>query len=158
VLLGSSGGFASLLSVPAQPQLWVAIGMGVYVAGITWFARTEAKASSRNMLFAAMVIINLGLASLMAWVLNWPYGGDPTATMFVLLVVALMINRKLTLALSDPQPKAVQLAVKTMILSIITLDAALIYARSGQPGAWHALAVVLLLVPCILLSKWIKVT
>jgi 4-hydroxybenzoate polyprenyltransferase len=158
VLLGASGGLGSLLSVLELPQLWVAIGMGIYVAGLTWFARTEAKASSRNALLAAMVVINLGLASLMAWVLNWPYGGDPTASMFVLLVVALIINRKLSLALSDPQPKSVQLAVKTMILSIITLDAVLIYARAGQPAMWHVLGVVMLLIPSMLLSKWIKVT
>ncbi len=158
VLLGASGGLSSLISVLQMPQLWVASGLGIYIAGVTWFARTEAKVSRRNALGAAMLVINFGLATLMAWVLRWPIGGDQTVSLFVLLVIAMTINRRLAAAISDPQPRAVQLAVKTMILSIITLDAVLIYAHAGEPGLLYAVAVILLLVPSLLLSRWIKVT
>jgi 4-hydroxybenzoate polyprenyltransferase len=158
VLLGASGGLSSLVSVLQMPQLWVASGLGIYIAGVTWFARTEAKVSRRNALGAAMLVINFGLTALIAWALRWPFGGDQTASLFVLLVIALTINRRLTAALANPEPKAVQLAVKTMILSIITLDAVLIYARAGQPALMYAVAVILLLVPSLLLSRWIKVT
>lgn len=158
VLLGASGGFESIQSILQEPPLWVASGMGICVAGITWFARTEAQASRRYMLTAAMFVINFAYAALLAWILNWPYGGNQTASLFVLLVIALAVNRKLTIALADPQPKSVQLAVKTMILSIITLDATLIYAHSGEAAIAHSAAVLLLIIPSIVLSKRIMVT
>ncbi len=158
VLLGASAGLSSIVSVLRPPQLWVAGGMGIYVAGITWFARTEAKESNVRQLGGAMLIVNLGLATLFAWTLIAPFGRDQTASLFVLAMIALTINRRLMAALTNPEPKAVQNAVKTMILSIITLDAILIYIRGGQEAIPYAIAVVLLLIPTLLLGTWIKVT
>ncbi|MBX3440522.1 MAG: UbiA family prenyltransferase, partial [Planctomycetaceae bacterium] len=51
-----------------RPQIWIAAGMGVYIVGVTWFARTEAERSRRGPLALAAVVINLGLMILMAWV------------------------------------------------------------------------------------------
>lgn len=158
VLLGASGGMSSLMDMLRMPQLWVASGLGIYIVGVTWFARTEASVSNRNSLGGAMLVINFGLATLMAWILRWPFGGDVTASLFVLFVIAMTINRRLMAALADPQPKGVQLAVKTMLLSIITLDATLIYARAGQEALPYSAGVLLLLVPSLLLSRYIKVT
>jgi 4-hydroxybenzoate polyprenyltransferase len=158
VLLGASGGLSSVMSIPITPHVWVASGLGLYVAGITWFARTEAKESSRHQLGGAMLLINFGLATLIAWALRWPGGGDQTASLFLLLIIVLTINRRLTAAIAQPEPKLVQAAVKTMILSIITLDATMIYVRGGQDLFAYAVAVVLLLIPTVLLSMWIKVT
>lgn len=158
IILGASAGMSSMIPALNQLQLWVASGMGIYVAGITWFARTEARESSRHQLGAAMLVVNFGLATQIAWILSWQMGGDTMASLFLLLIITLTINRRLAAAVANPQPQAVQMAVKLMILSIITLDAALIYVRSGQPAITIAVCTALLWIPTVLLSMWIKVT
>src|SRR5439155_22437274 len=52
VLLGASA-VNSLPELFALPQLPVAIGLGTYIAGVTWFARQEATVSRRGALLLA---------------------------------------------------------------------------------------------------------
>ena len=60
VLLGASAG-----SVAWHSLHWVvAVGIGVYITGVTWFARTEAQESRRLHLAAATCVMALGLALL----------------------------------------------------------------------------------------------
>lgn len=140
-----------------RPQLWVASGMGVYVAGVTWFARTEARQSSRGQLALATGVVNLGLMILLGWAGQWPSQHKP-AVFAVLGVIVLTINRRLLLAISDPAPARVQVAVRTALLSIIMLDATLVFTKLGSQGAMDAAAVAALLVPALVVGRWIRLT
>jgi 4-hydroxybenzoate polyprenyltransferase len=140
-----------------RPQLWVAAGMGVYIAGVTWFARTEAVRSSRVQLALATGVVNLGLAVLLGWVAQWPTR-QPAAVLFVLGVIMLTINRRLIAAVFDPAPQRVQSAIKTALLSIIMLDATLVFAKLGTEGTIYAIAVAALVVPALVLGRWMRVT
>lgn len=168
VMLGASATYF----VWARPQTYVAAGLGVYIAGVTWFARHEAKHSSRAQLAWAMVVVNLGLAVLIAFVgrtlvpavdrVLVPLAGpgfeaaDPKRVLLVLAVILLTVNRRMTIALLNPAANQVQTAVKTMLLSLVMLDATLIFFKTGDP--LYALAIAALLLPAVILGRWIFVT
>jgi hypothetical protein len=93
--------------------------------------------------------------------LPWPYGLpnlDGWRPLLMLGVIAVVVNRRALAAISDPRPAMVQSAVRIMLLSIITLDATLIYATLGQPGVPISVAVVALLAPSFILGKWMTMT
>lgn len=168
VMLGASATYF----VWARPQTYVAIGLGVFIAGVTWFARHEAKQSSRAQLTWAMVVVNLGLAVLIAFVgrtlvpafdrVLVPLAGpgfdaaDPKRVLLVLAVILLTVNRRMIIALLNPAANQVQMAVKTMLLSLVMLDATLIFFKTGDP--LYALAIAALLLPAVILGRWIFVT
>ena len=163
VMLGASAatslatGEPSLAAVWSLPQLHVAAGLGVYIAGVTWFARQEAGTSSKAQLAAAMGIINLGFALLIAFLMNWPESPDrQTRAVLALGLIAVVINRRLITALFDPVPAKVQAAVRTMLLSLIMLDASLVFFV--QEDQRYAIALALLLIPATLLGRLLAIT
>lgn len=164
VLMGSCRFFNVLLGASASvtgamwwcPQMHVAIGLGVYVGGLTWFARQEAKTSARAQLISASFVINAGLATLFAFVLTAPDNSQRETAMFVLAVISVTIVRRLLRAISQPEPARVQTAIKTMLLSLIMLDATLVLFATANPAL--AIAVAMLMVPAFLLARWIPMT
>jgi len=164
VLMGSCRFFNILLGASASstgamwwcPQMHVALGLGIYVCGLTWFARQEAKTSARVQLIAASFVVNAGLATLLGFVIYAPGNPQGETALFVLAVIAITIMRRLLRAISRPEPALVQTAIKTMLLSLITLDATLVLFATGTPAL--AISVALLMVPAFLLSRWIPMT
>jgi 4-hydroxybenzoate polyprenyltransferase len=175
VLLGASlaGHFAvrfawgdvRLPPVFAQPQLPVAVALGVYVAGVTWFARQEVQVSSRRQLIGATTVINLGLAGLAVLItgicepfVRWnpPGGTVRDGVLMALAMIALIMNRRLWAAIFDPVPGKVQPAVKTLLLSIIVLDAMLVFYHTSSPG--YACMTAALIFPAMVLGRWVFIT
>jgi 4-hydroxybenzoate polyprenyltransferase len=159
VLLGMS-----LAERWSPPLLLVAGALGLYVAGITWFARREAALSRRVQLAGATAVMALALGALAA--LPWvdAQASGPTiavatnaAERFPLLiaVLALLILRRCFAALIDPAPPRVQAAVRQAIFSLVVLDAAVTLAACGP--LW-ATAVAALLAPTLLLGRWLYST
>lgn len=158
VTLGASAAAPNFIDrFLTTPLVMVPVGLGIYITGVTWFARTEARISSRGQLIGAMLVVNLGLATLIGWVMNWP-GANRTAVLLALAIIVLTINRRLAAAVAQPVPERVQPAIRTMLLSIIVLDATLIAHRLGPDGAGYAIATVLLLIPAMFLGRWIRMT
>lgn len=154
VMLGASTSTAGVLSW--CPHNYVALGLGIYVCGLTWFARQEAKTSARAQLIAASFVINAGLATLLGFVIYTPRNAESETSLFVLAVITITIVRRLLRAISQPKPALVQTAIKTMLLSLIMLDATLVLFATGTPAL--AITVALLMVPALLLSRWIPMT
>ena len=164
LLMGSCRLFNVLLGASTSPtgamwwcpQMHVAIGLGIYVCGLTWFARQEAKTSARPQLISASFVINAGLATLFGFVHTAPDNSQRETAMFVLAVISVTIVRRLLRAISQPEPARVQTAIKMMLLSLIMLDATLILFATGTPAL--AIAVALLMVPAFLLARWVPMT
>lgn len=152
------------LFVWAPPQIYVAAAIGIYVVGVTWFARTEEKTSRRWPLLGGAAVANLGMAILAGaylgqptW-LAWQWAGQISGASLAVLVVAIAftIDRRLYSAVKEPSPGRVQGAVKLMLLSIITLDATAVLAQTGD--VMLALGTALLVVPALFVGRWVYVT
>jgi 4-hydroxybenzoate polyprenyltransferase len=155
VLLGASG---AALAFWKSPQIGIAAAMGLYVAGITWFARREAVTSSRSQLMGAAIVIHSGILFLLLLLLF--SGGSPShldsqAALLLALAVA-FIDFRLAPALKEPTPSKVQAGVKQMLLAIVLLDATMVYWASGD--AMIALGTALLIVPAATLGRFIFIT
>ena len=149
VLLGATIG-GSLEALAHGPPLHVAAGLGIYITGVTWFARNEAGSSTRGQLTAAVLLINIGLATLIAFAGMSQTAQKQDASISVLLLMALIvvsINRKLIAAIRDPRPERAQSGVGILLLSLIMIDATLALAASGRTTP--ALLIASLLVPAL---------
>ena len=163
VMLGAAGDDAAAF-VWEAPQTVVATAIGVYVVGVTWFARTEETTSSRGTLLGGAVVANLGMALLACLYAGWLPGFDDavrgglpgTAVAIIVVAIALTVNRRIASAISSPTPARVQDTVKLMLLSIITLGATTVLAQTGDVSL--ALATALLVIPALFAGRWIYVT
>jgi 4-hydroxybenzoate polyprenyltransferase len=157
-LAGIAGAGASILTFPPH-VLVAAAGIGVYVAGVTWYARREADESEGWHLAGAILVMLGGIA---VWGLlhrNFPPGFRPALPerwwLLMLGLLALPIARRCAMTIADPAPERVQLAVKHCLMSIIVLDAAVVFVVTG---GYEALIVLSLLVPAMLLGRWVYST
>lgn len=152
---------------PGHPiYWWVASGVGIYIVGVTWFARTEARTSNRRNLCLALAIMLGGIAILAWYPFVWP---DSTPKLSIALhalsmgdgwmllwaVLGISIFWRCLRAIFDPSPRMVQVAIKQCILSLIMLDA---ITCAGLRGLESGAAIALLLIPTFLVGRWIYST
>lgn len=166
VLLGMSlAGFAVAGNEPGwmgfEPSQWMAAaGIGVYIVGVTWFARTEAGTSARLPLVAALIVMAGGI-TLLGLMPNYAntYGEvrfNPDIFWPVLLAAMFVpLARGGGNAVLYPDPGHVQRVVKASIRSLILFDAAI---AVGVYGPQWGIAIVALVVPMLLLGRWVYST
>ncbi len=158
VLLGMS-----VTSAPWQLHHGLVAGaIGVYIAGITWFARTEAERSRRLPLALATLVMLAGIALLGLLPRMAPPGElirllelEPWRWYMFLGALGLLIGWRFARAVAEPAPAMIQAAVQHGILSLIFLDAAACYAVRDM-GA--AVAILLLLIPATLAGRAVRGT
>jgi 4-hydroxybenzoate polyprenyltransferase len=156
VLLGMSA-----LAAPWQIAQWVVAGaIGTYVAGIAWFARTEAETSNRfHLVMAAGVILaGIGMLSPVPRMTDQPVPllvNQPERWTLLLVVLAALIAFRCFRAVIEPTPYRVQTAVRQCILSLVVLDAAVCFVVQGLLGAVLVLS---LLIPAMVLGQWVYST
>jgi 4-hydroxybenzoate polyprenyltransferase len=162
VAMGMAAGLAVMQEPTASrvlglsgPHWAVAGGIGLYVSGITWFARREAQRSGRASLLGAVGLMVAGIAVFGQGVLWIGPRLEPTLWWLLVGLLLLTVVRRCGVAIADPVPSQVQAAVKQSILSLIWFDAAAALALAG-PGAGVALAA--LLVPALVLGRWVYST
>jgi 4-hydroxybenzoate polyprenyltransferase len=155
VLLGMS----LILDSWGKFEVVIALGVAVYIAGVTMFARTEARISSRARLSSGLVVLLSGLAVLMTlpYITNERPPLEITRTGWYLLwaAIILIIARRCLMAIFDPSPRRVQLAVRNCVHSVIVIDAAVCV---GYVGQFWGFAVLALLIPTMLLTLWLNAT
>ena len=143
----------------------MAVGVGLYITGVTWFARTKRTAEQSlcpgrrepgdgggigdTRVFSVAADDALELA----WTPLYREIGTRWYVLWGLL--GLLILRRPAAAIAEPTPRRVQLAVKECILSLIIIDAVACYAVRGVP--W-AIVILTLLVPTLVLGRWIYST
>jgi 4-hydroxybenzoate polyprenyltransferase len=148
----------------------LALVVGGYIVGVTWFARLEARVSRRLELVAAALVMGTALAlSLFLPVLGWQLNRSDVATgpmtfvfgelghvLFPYLLVAygFYVGLPVAAAIRNPSPGQVQAAVKRAVLGLTVLDAVLATSLAGTPG----LLILLLLPVSLRLGKRIYST
>ena len=143
VLLGMSAA-----EVPWGLRLHLALVVGIYVAGVTWFARREAQASDVTQLRLAAIIVLAALALALPLPLQVSAGTASPLFPYLLVAFGCVIGWPMNRAIQKPEPGRVQRAVKGAVLGVIGLDAVLATAISGTYG----LAILALLPPAIVLG------
>jgi 4-hydroxybenzoate polyprenyltransferase len=137
----------------------IALGIGIYIVGITIFARTEAHETARSRLAAGLVVLLGGMALLAAVPLvtsNKPPLHVSQLGWFLLwAALGVITARRCAIAVTTPAPKNVQAAVRHCVQSIIVLDAAVCV---GYAGPFWGFIVLALLVPTFLLTVWLDST
>jgi hypothetical protein len=145
---------------------YVAKCLGCYIVGVTWFARREASSSRRGDLIcgfaiiAAAIILLLDFPGLMrANELVHSIRFMPRLMMFVsaffLCSLIVLLALPFLIAIIIPVPATVQTAVKFGILSVVVLDALVVLPVRG---VWPALTVLSLLIPTLILGRWVYST
>lgn len=166
VVMGLCRTLNVLLGMSASQDPWTgahyaaAIGVGVYIVGVTTFARSEARESGRLQLAAGLAILLAGLgivASLPRWATGgeWPAIHPPGNWYLFWAVLALLIGQRCLRAVVEPVPERVQPAVKNAIFSLVIIDAGMVLAT--QDYLW-ALVILALLAPMLVLGRWLYST
>lgn len=152
VLLGLSLADASVM--PWKVRLHLAAVVGLYIVGVTWFARNEAGRSNKHHLRGAAAVM---LAALFLALAVPIHRADGTVTLvfpYLLVAFGFVIGLPVAQVLAKPEPSNVQAAVKRCIMGLVILDAILATAFVGPAG----LLIILLLVPAMLVGKWVYST
>jgi 4-hydroxybenzoate polyprenyltransferase len=167
LLMGGCRMLNVLLGMSLSATAWaaaewsIAAGIGVYIVGVTLFARTEARATSRGRLLAGTLVMLAGMVIVAAA----PFSSDlADATRLVIrdrdwlffwAMLVLLIGWRCVAAIVEPRPSRVQAAVRNAVQSIIVLDAAVCV---GFVGPTWGIAILVLLVPTFMLTQWLKAT
>ncbi len=138
----------------------IALGLGVYVMGVTLFARSEASGGTRGGLMAGVAIMSVGIVVLGSFhrllpaelrdriPQEWVWWG-------LLALVAFPVLRHAAFAVAHPRPVVIQRAVGVAILTVIVLDASICLIVVGRVPA---VATIALLAPALLVTRWIPPT
>ena len=152
VLLGTSAVGAEV--VPWALRLHLAGVVGLYIVGVTWFARTEARTSDPAQLRRAAAVMAAALALGLLVPLHLADGTASPLFPYLLVGFAFLVGLPAQRAWSKPEPARVQAAVKRAVLGLVALDAVLATAVAGSAG----LLLLLLLPPAVVLGQWLYST
>ncbi len=160
--------FNVLLGMSLAPEAWeawnfiIASGIGVYITGVTWFARTEAAPSNRLSLAMATLVGAAGIVLLIVYPRYAPDSGmigainnDPGRWHTLWALLGALVAWRCVWAVADPRPIIVQRAVRQCIFSLVMLDAVVTFAACGLAPA---VLVMLLLFPTMFLGQFIYST
>lgn len=139
-------------------QLVAAGGVGVYIAGVTLYARHEAHPVSRWYLFGASAVVVAGIGILMLFPGLVPSDlcsryAERISLFYTALAV--FIGWRCLRGAVEPTPYNVQSAVIVCLMSLIVLDAAICLVVHE---ANYALTILALLIPTVVLGRWFSAT
>lgn len=141
-------------ALPSSLQIYLGAIVGIYIVGVTWFARTEARVSQRPALIAASSVMLLALFLALVLPTVMPAGSPSFVFPYCLIFLGFAVGIPASQAISRPTPGPVQRTIKRAIMGLVILDAALATAFAGALG----LLLLLLLLPALYLGRWIYST
>ena len=137
----------------------IAAGIGVYIVGVSWFARGEADDEiHRGPLIAGTILMAVGILLLASYPNGRMAGSKDIVAVFhqypenlAWLLLAITIFFRCIRAILRPYAVFVQEAVKYCLMSLITFDTIITFV---QHDIWWAALVFALVVPMTLLGRW----
>ena len=134
----------------------LAFVVGLYIVGVTWFARTEARASNQWSLGGAFGVMLFALALAVPLALYVDKGESSPLFLYLLVALGVAVGIPVCRAIALPTPSRVQAGVKRAIMALVLFDATLATALAGTVG----LMILLLMAPTLYLNrrKWLYAT
>lgn len=156
VMLGAST-VANSGELFGGPHVWVATCLGIYIAGLTWFARKEAVGDNRKDLIGGSVVMIAAIVGLIAVVFRMTEPSRNTTQVLILLgFMCVVIGSRLRRAVRSGLPIDIGSGIRTALLSLVLIDASLVLAfTQALPGA---IATAALLIPASIIRRWIPLT
>jgi hypothetical protein len=131
----------------------LALAVGVYITGVTWFARTEARSSNQEALTGAALLMLVGLLLALPLPVLAEKRAAPVTTSFwfpyLLVAYGFALGIPVSQAIQQLSPSRVQIAVKMAVLGLVVFDAILATALAGEWG----LVLLVLLPPALFLGR-----
>jgi 4-hydroxybenzoate polyprenyltransferase len=166
VAMGGCRALNVLLGMSVLRENWgvthwvVAAGIGVYIAGVTWFARNDARRSDRWQLIAATLVMVTGVGTIgsLPWLSHglWIYVGQQAPGFWrwytMIGVLAGFIVVRAVSAIADPSRESVRAAVRRSIVALIFLDATACYVGAGPA---YACMIAVLVLPVTFVGRWV---
>ncbi len=157
LMLGASAG-TTITSVWQTTPMTVAAALGIYIIGVTVFAKNEAGKSNSGGLLTGVSIM-LGGIGLDAWLVTG-HGAEtaiPGSQMALLILGLNILMRSAALVLVPNRgPARIQRTVGLMLLCIIILDALMVFGLTGN--AQNAVLVIILIAPASLVRRFIPMS
>ena len=134
----------------------LALVVGLYIGGLTWFARTEARTSNRQSLTLAAGVMAAALLLALPLPTHRPPGATSPLFVPALVALAFFVGLPVMEAIQDPAPPRVQAGVKRSLMALILLDTVLALGTAGAVG----LALLVLMLPSLYLNsrRWLYAT
>lgn len=150
LMLGASAG-TTLMSVWQPTPMTVAAALGLYIVGVTLFAKNEAGKSNTALLVTSAAIM-LAAIGVDAWLVGNSGVADAIqGCQMALLILSLNILMRTSIAIVNAQPGRIQRTVGLFLLCIIILDALMVFGMTGDPKA--AVLVIMLIAPASLIRR-----
>ncbi len=150
-------------AVPEMNMLWqslpmtVAAALGIYIVGVTVFARNEAGQSKPALLVFGMILLIGGICLDASAITK--FGASQNAvngSRMALLILSLNLLMRAAAAIPSGSPRRIQKTVGLMLLCIIFLDAIMVFAITAD--AKLAALVIMLVAPASLLRRMVPMS
>lgn len=137
---------------PPIALVWYAGAIGLYIMGVTVYAKREESDSSASLLSLGLFFEVAGLVILAGFPLwsktEHAWNLDPRMTYPLLMgLIGFTVVQRGAWGINHPVPRKVQLAVRHAILTLILIDATV---ATMWAGVWFGGAVALMLMPALL--------
>ncbi len=162
--MGACRGLNVLLGMSVAQFAWdaglvtVALGIGIYITGLTWFARREAAVSNRGDLTFGALLMTAGIGLLYLAPRFTPYLIEPPSWRSLWLLVGLLILWRVVRAILSPESRFIQAAVRHGIFALFMLDAGVSLAMVGNQATIWPIVILCLSLPALVLGRWIAST
>jgi 4-hydroxybenzoate polyprenyltransferase len=140
---------------PANINLYLVTMLIVYVTGITLVARRETDPQADRLMWGGAITTWTGVMGVALLHLLYPQTARHVVGLLWSAPLIFAVGYKTSQALLTPAPQTVQAAVKTTILCIIVMDAAMV---AFTRGLLPSLLVIVLLLPAMRLGRWLYST
>ena len=154
VMLGASG--AAMLH--AETWLWSALPVALivllYISAVTLLATGEVWGGNRvisSLVFGAIVVVIAGVA----WLCGTDRLAEPLYTYLFVALFAVATLRVVGRVVGSPTAPNIRTAIKTCVLSLILLDAAI---AAGAGGLAYGVGIAILLLPALYAARLYAVT
>ena len=127
--------------------------IGIYIIGVTFYAKHEAVQSNRLSLVMASIIIVLALSiGLILPTFIHQENSTPWLYPYLFFLLMARVGKALWNGIAEPTPRNVQTGVVTCLKSLVLLDCILAIAIAGWIGLW----ILVLLIPNLIVNRFKK--
>ena len=127
--------------------------IGIYIIGVTFYAKHEAVQSNRLSLVMASIIIVFALSiGLILPTFIHQENSIPWLYPYLFFLLMVRVGKALWNGITEPTPRNVQTGVVTCLKSLVLLDCILAIAIAGWIGLW----ILVLLIPNLIMNRFKK--